>query len=325
MSLFGFRRKRLLKRAKNSVSRLLQLPAEEFMTDYVVTIHPEKTVLDAAMLMIGEDISTLVVEQEEKPVGVLTERDFVLKVRASDAEKLSVAETMTKHVVSVSRRETAATMIGLLKEHSIRKLIVTNDDGTIAGIVTQTDLGRVLHKEVRVISESIPPIFVRNVMTKHIITVDVKQKLHAAKQVMTKKQISSLPVKKGDLFVGIFTEYDVVSRFYGTDKEVPNSITEIMKSPVKSIPGDLTIFDANLIMLFENCRRLLVIEEEHVVGIVTQTDIVHAAFGYLERMYDYLKTHEDIVTEESFTTLKDSTHIISEYAGEHLRLFTLKA
>ncbi|RME31979.1 CBS domain-containing protein [Candidatus Woesearchaeota archaeon] len=324
MALFGFRRRRLLKKAKSSVQRLLSLPAEAFMTDFVVTIKPEKTVLDAAMLMIGEDISTLVVEEDEKPVGVLTERDFITKVRAADAKKLAVRDVMTKHVVSVSPKETAQAMIHLLKEHHIRKLVVVHEDGTIAGIVTQTDLGRVLHKEVRIICESVPPIFVRNVMTKHIITVDESQKLHTAKQIMAKKAISSLPVKKGDAFVGIFTEYDLVSRFYGAEEAVPNTIPEIMKSPVKAIPGDLTIFDANLIMLFENCRRLLVIEEERVVGIVTQTDIVHAAFAYLERMHEYLETHGDIVTEESFTLLKDSTHIISEYAGEHLRLFTLK-
>ncbi len=295
------------------------------MTDYVVTISPEKTALDAAMLMVGEDISTLVVEEGNKPVGVLTERDFVLKVRAADAQRLRVNEVMTRGVVSVSPETPAKEMIRLLKEHRIRKLVVLNDDGTTAGIVTQTDLSRTLHKEVRLVSEAIPPIFVRNVMTKKIIAVEESMKLHAAKQVMARKKISCVPVKRGQEFVGIFTEYDIVSRFYGAEDAVPNTIPEIMKSPIKAIGSDLTLFDANLIMLFEDCRRLLVLDEGKVVGIVTQTDIVRAAFDHLERMQEYLRTHAAIVTEESFVRLKDRTHIVSEYAGEHLRLFTVKA
>lgn len=322
MGLFDFRRRSLVRRARNAIKSLHALRVEEFMTDYVVTINPEKSVHDAAMLMIGEDISTLVVEKDESPIGILTERDFVLKV--TNAAKSRVTDVMSDSLVTVRPASSVVEAVGLMKEHGIRKLVVTNDQNKIVGIVTQTDVCRMLHKRVRILTMAVPPLYVHDVMSKEIQSTPPDTNLSKVKELMKQHHISALPVIENDQYIGIFTEYDMVMNVYGSGATDPKTVRDLMKSPLKGIPADITIFDANLIMLFENVRRLIAVHDGNIVGVVTQTDIVHAAFQYLERTLEYLDSHEKTVSENTFEVLKDSTHIVSEYAGEHLRLYTVK-
>ena len=81
--MFGLRTLKLGRQVKKSIENLLQTKVQDVMTDYVVTIAPDKSVTDAASVMVGEAVSGLVVEQENRPIGVLTERDFITKVPLS--------------------------------------------------------------------------------------------------------------------------------------------------------------------------------------------------------------------------------------------------
>ncbi len=329
MSLFGFRRRKLLNQARNGADSLLGLSVKETMTDYVVTIPPATPVSEAAAIMVGEDVSTLVIEEGEKPVGIMTERDFITKVPASEkALKLTVKRLMAgKGVVRTTKPEsTLSEARRTLKEHRIRKLVVVNEDGFIAGIVTQSDLSKELYARIRVVAKQEgTPFTVAEAMTKRIVSAPRTASFATAKAKMMRSNVSALPVTDRKEYVGICTEYDVVAQFYdkGGKLEI-RKIGDIMSAPIKAIPAELSIFEANMIMLFEKVRRLLVMDKGKVVGIVSQTDLVHACFDYVERLKKHIESDGPVIKAEDFVVLRRKESITSEYAGEHIRAYTVR-
>ena len=117
------------------------------MTKDVVTINAQKSVFEAAELMCERDIGDLVVCDGEKPVGIITERDFVRRVVA---KKLSldckVSEIMSTPLWVVyadnSLNEAARKMIA----RKIRRLPVL-EKNTLVGIITATDFAKHLSKK----------------------------------------------------------------------------------------------------------------------------------------------------------------------------------
>jgi len=329
MSLFkAFRFGRLL---KQGVAALRQTRVMDIMTKYVVTISPEKSVPEVAAIMIGEDVSALVVEQAGKPAGILTERDFITKVPTTKkALSLKTATMMScvgkERMVEAVRPETTLLEARrLMRAKRIRKLVVTNKDGLIAGIITQTDLSRFLYDRLAVIAR-LPdaPALVRNAMSSKIVSAAQNATFAQAKKLMMQKNISALPITHKNEYVGIFTEYDVVAQFYdaGGKLDIP-IMGKIMHSPVKAISGDISIFDANMIMLFEKVRRLLVLDGKKVIGIVSQTDLVHACFEYAELLARELEEGRRFTTDD-LVPLRRSSSITSEYINEHIRAYTVQ-
>ncbi len=334
MSLFSFLRERWFRRQlAKGVSRLLDTPVEQAMTDFVVTISPEKSVTEAASIMIGEDVSTLVVEREGRPIGVLTEHDFITKVPFSvRAFKLRVKDVMScatkKSVCAVEAVHPGATLsqaAELMRREKIRKLIVTRPDGLLAGIITQTDLSRKIYEELVVAARlSSTPFTVKEVMTSPVVTIDEGAGFPAAKRLMAVKNVHAIPVKRGREYVGILTEYDVVAQFFDAGGRLEtNSLRQLVKSPIKTIPGSISIFDANTIMLFEGVRRLLVVADGRVAGIVTQTDLVHAAFQYAVKAREELRAGFPLSLDD-FIPCRRKGVIASRYESEHLRLYFMR-
>jgi len=116
---------------------------EEFMIKKVVTVKDSEKVIDAVKLMNKHEIGCLVVVNDGKPVGILTERDMLKRVlaKSKDPRKTKVGQVMSVPLIAVkpqSKIEDAAT---LMFKMEIKKLPVV-EDGQLLGLVTLTDLVR---------------------------------------------------------------------------------------------------------------------------------------------------------------------------------------
>jgi CBS domain-containing protein len=116
----------------------------DLCTRHVVVAAPDDTVIDAARRMRASHVGDLViVDQQRRPVGVLTDRDIVVTVVAQGAEHLAglrVGDVMTASVVAVQGREDVGEAIGLMRRHGIRRLPVIGLDGRLEGVLTLDDL-----------------------------------------------------------------------------------------------------------------------------------------------------------------------------------------
>jgi CBS domain-containing protein len=115
----------------------------ELMSTPVITAAPEETLADAAARMREKHVGSVVVVQDEKPVGILTERDMIrIAAAGADTAHGRVSEWMTPNPDSVAPGVPAAEAFASLAEHGYRHIPVV--DGTqLVGLVSMRDLMRI--------------------------------------------------------------------------------------------------------------------------------------------------------------------------------------
>ncbi|QLH08849.1 CBS domain-containing protein [Candidatus Nitrosotenuis sp. DW1] len=115
---------------------------------------------------------------------------------------------------------------------------------------------------------------VRDIMNKQVITISKEKTCLEAASLLQEKDISFLVVTEGQNPVGILSEADFVRKLIVKNRlasDVP--ISEIMSPKFRWVEPTTPIEDAVQKMLNNNIRRLLVLENEKLVGVITQTDL----------------------------------------------------
>lgn len=113
-----------------------------WMTTSVLTISRKENLLHAAKKMARHNVSCLVVEEYKKPIGIVTERDFMKKVVIEEEEPhtLLVEEIMTPAIRSLPEDADVVSAYQLMKKYHIRRFPVINRKGELTGLITQGDL-----------------------------------------------------------------------------------------------------------------------------------------------------------------------------------------
>ncbi len=122
---------------------------------------------------------------------------------------------------------------------------------------------------------------VGDVMSKDVATACPDALVVSAAKVMAEKKISCLVVLDKESVAGILTETDVLRRVVRNGKDsYHTTLAQIMSCPVETIPAHLSILAASEVMGRRHIKRLPVVQEDKLVGIVTQTDLVRALTSY---------------------------------------------
>jgi CBS domain-containing protein len=111
-------------------------------TKDVVTVAPSAPVADVARQMKEQGVGAVVVAFDEKPVGIVTDRDLVLRVLddGRDPRRTEIQEVMSAPVFTLPESASAQEAAASMREHQVRRLPVVDSDGRLAGIVTLDDL-----------------------------------------------------------------------------------------------------------------------------------------------------------------------------------------
>ncbi len=125
----------------------MQEVVSEIMTKQVVTINSDQSALDAALIMKEKRISSLIVQDNDNPVGIITERDFVKRVCANDrkSSEVKIAELMSKIQTFADPNTPVDVAVQRMINNRIRRLPVINN-GKVVGIITVTDLAKELRR-----------------------------------------------------------------------------------------------------------------------------------------------------------------------------------
>ncbi len=123
----------------------------DIMEKDVITIENDKTAQYAAKIIAEKDISFLVIMNDGKPEGILSESDFVRKIVAEDkkASEIKITEVMSYKFRSVAPTTTIEDAIQKMLNNNIRRLIIL-DNEKLAGVITQTDLASYLRDQILV-------------------------------------------------------------------------------------------------------------------------------------------------------------------------------
>ena len=255
------------------------------MSSELVTITPENTLYEAARIMGEKRIGSLIVMKYETAVGIITERDLLREVVEKEIalekdwltggvsikeEKVEVAMSYPLITISIkaSIKDAAQRMI----ENRIRRLPV-REHGKVVGILTAADLIRCLPES----SENMQPWFeVDYFMRKRIITADEETSVEAVAKIMGEEGIGSVIITRNEEPMGIFTERDLLTKFLAQDKSLKIAVGEACSSPLITAPVASSIHAAAAVMTSKHIKRLPIIKDSTLIGILSARDLVEA-------------------------------------------------
>ena len=124
------------------IEESVNLPAKEIMNPNIVSVGINATLKEVSELMNKQKIGSVVVIDDSKAVGIVTERDFATKIMTkSYLPETKVSDVMSYPVVYVSPNQSAADIIEIMANREIRKVPVI-DNGKVVGIVSATEFLR---------------------------------------------------------------------------------------------------------------------------------------------------------------------------------------
>jgi CBS domain-containing protein len=114
------------------------------------SVKPGLSTLDMAKLMIKNRVGSVVLmDGDEKPVGIITERDILRKVvvaAAPDkpAKDIAVQDIMSSPVIMIKAFDSIETAAAVMAKNRVKRLVVVEQDGSLAGVLSVTDIARKL-------------------------------------------------------------------------------------------------------------------------------------------------------------------------------------
>ncbi len=108
------------------------------------SVAPDTSARAAAALMAAGDVGMLPVCEDGQPIGVVTDRDIVLRLmpRVGASIDIAVGKIMSQPVIDCRMDDSIEHIAGIMGDHQIRRLIVRDDNGTLVGVVSLGDIAR---------------------------------------------------------------------------------------------------------------------------------------------------------------------------------------
>jgi CBS domain-containing protein len=122
---------------------LLNDRVQDIMTKDVIAVDENVSALEAAKIMTEKGISSLIIEKDHAPIGIISERDFVKKICAKDMmpSSIKVGSMMSKLQTFATPDTSVEVAVQRMVNHRIRRLPIISD-GRVVGIITVTDLAK---------------------------------------------------------------------------------------------------------------------------------------------------------------------------------------
>lgn len=266
-----------------------------------ITVTPRTSLVDALGLLLRYRIKRLVAVENSKPVGIITEKDIARSTSAFNERNIGemrVGNIMSKNLVTVKKANSVYDCAKLMKKNKISSVIVLNEDGSLTGIVTKTDLVGAF------LINGTSGAEVSKYMTRKVVSVDPQDPLFVVQSVLVNNKISRVVVEKNKKPIGIITYRDFlpaktanwIEEYTDVDdlEELrinpkinefnANSLDHVLTFRAENIMTtnpvvinkNESLFKAALLMIRNQISGLPVIHNNLLVGIITKSDIANA-------------------------------------------------
>jgi CBS domain-containing protein len=124
-------------------------------------------------------------------------------------------------------------------------------------------------------------MYASEIMTKNVRTITYDKSAYEAAKIMKRHDIGALPVLKEGKLVGIVTESDIFKAVAAKDI-LASSVTvqKIMTKRVLTVPPDMKIHEVNGLLYTNNVRRLLIVQDGKLIGIISASDLIRQAYHW---------------------------------------------
>jgi CBS domain-containing protein len=143
---------------EKSFSQNARRRCREIMTSNVTTASRAMTLREVAALMRDGDMGSLPVTEDKKLIGIVTDRDIVVRAIADGREASTpIGEVMTTEIYSMRENDFVFEAIRLMGDRQVRRVPIINEAGELAGIIAMADVALETEDE-REIAETLEEI-----------------------------------------------------------------------------------------------------------------------------------------------------------------------
>jgi CBS domain-containing protein len=115
---------------------------------------------------------------------------------------------------------------------------------------------------------------VKDIMTKNVVSICVYNSVFEAAELMSSNRVACLVIMDGEVPIGIVTERDIVRRVVAKKMPLDTKISEVMSKSLITVGPDASLKEAARLMSSNKIRRLPVLKQNRLVGIVVAADFV---------------------------------------------------
>jgi CBS domain-containing protein len=121
------------------------------------TLSPQASCVDAARMMRDENVGAIVVANGKEPVGIVTDRDLVVRVIAERRapSDVSLASVMSTEPAFLAKRRTLDEVIATMRQLGVRRLPVVDDAGNLDGVLSLDDVLMLLARQLGELGEAV--------------------------------------------------------------------------------------------------------------------------------------------------------------------------
>lgn len=135
----------------------------DFATSIVAVVEPETTAVITAQLMRNHQVGALIVvdsEEKSKAIGIVSDRDIVIQLIAEELDPavLTAGDIMSDQLITASEDMDAMDVIKLMNKHHVRRIIVSDKEDRLVGIVTMEDILEFLAQELATFAQGMTSI-----------------------------------------------------------------------------------------------------------------------------------------------------------------------
>ncbi|ACP36678.1 putative signal transduction protein with CBS domains [Sulfolobus islandicus Y.G.57.14] len=235
----------------------------------VITVFPESSLKEAIDILSNNPTGRIVVLKEEKPIGMVSTRDVVASFSeyGTNIYDLKVKDIMSKDLITVSPNDDVNHVVRIMLMNNIGGIPVV-DNNAIVGIFTEREV-------LKLIASSMFSGLVDSVMSSNVVSIGEESTILEAAKLMAMNNVRRLPVfSKNNKLIGIITAADIV-KYLAKNKNIGKVLDAGTKNPI-TISRYYSILNAAKLMIEKRIGTLPVMENQKLVGIVTERDLMYA-------------------------------------------------
>jgi CBS domain-containing protein len=256
----------------------------QIMSSPAIVLDKDVSLADAIDMIKRNEVSRLVVLENGRIVGVMTEKDIVRDLGSAHAYrlplgKMHVSSVMTPNPITVAPDVMAKRAAELMLDHDISGLPVVEGD-KLLGVVTKLDFAKVC--------TGYDDVYVGQVMQASPTTVSPGERVIHVRRLLLEEDLLATPVMEGRELVGIVTMRDVLMKLVAFQEVVPDQykserirnllVEDIMTQPAVTIRTDEMLPSAASMIFEKRFSSLPVVNlEGELVGLLTKTELTEVA------------------------------------------------
>ncbi len=262
----------------------LEIPVSLLMARDVISVDASENLREVLRTFVSLNINSVIVTKETKPVGILTEDDFLYRFDSYDERKLDempAGKLMSALSVAGEDEDTLLEAWRKMERSSVRKLPLFHEE-KLVGILSVTDLLHyVLSLDIQL--QQLPKV------EKYLIKdfLKARQEIKVAelrKRMLAERQNFALVFAKEKL-AGIITGKDIVDGLYSNPRFLKTALVqEVMARDVVGCKPGISLLEALRTLEDKNYKRLPVLDGERVLGFVTQEGLLSGLLGIYEQV-----------------------------------------